>query len=137
MIRQKIYSLFNLKLDVLEQTFQKAQYPEIKVVDDLSSMLNLSTERISIWFQNRRARFKKARKLHAQETGLSETTKAYKTYPPAVPSYELPRQTAYLPASSYYTTSPDSTHLFQSNPPATTTYSSSFYPPAHLIDQSK
>jgi len=32
-------------------------------------MLHLSTERVSIWFQNRRARFKKQRKLEAQTTG--------------------------------------------------------------------
>ena len=50
-------------MDVLESTFQKTHYPEIRMVDDLSSMLSLSTERISIWFQNRRARFKKSRKL--------------------------------------------------------------------------
>lgn len=59
------------QLDVLESTFQKTHYPEIRVVDDLSSMLNLSTERISIWFQNRRARFKKARKLETQENRMS------------------------------------------------------------------
>lgn len=59
------------QLDALESTFQKTHYPEIRVVDDLSSMLNLSTERISIWFQNRRARFKKARKLETQENRLA------------------------------------------------------------------
>ena len=31
------------QLDVLEKTFQKSQYPEIKVVDDLCDMLGLST----------------------------------------------------------------------------------------------
>ena len=64
-------------MDVLEQTFQKSQYPEIKIVDDLSTMLNLSTERISIWFQNRRARFKKARKLNAQENGFLTDKSTY------------------------------------------------------------
>lgn len=59
------------QLDALEATFQKTHYPEIRVVDDLSSMLNLSTERISIWFQNRRARFKKARKLETQENRMA------------------------------------------------------------------
>lgn len=59
-------------MDVLESTFQKTHYPEIRMVDDLSSMLNLSTERISIWFQNRRARFKKTRKLEVcQENDVS------------------------------------------------------------------
>ncbi len=61
----------------MEQTFQKSQYPEIKIVDDLSTMLNLSTERISIWFQNRRARFKKARKLNAQENGFLTDKSTY------------------------------------------------------------
>ena len=55
------------QLDVLESTFQKTHYPEIRMVDDLSSMLSLSTERISIWFQNRRARFKKSRKLETTQ----------------------------------------------------------------------
>ena len=60
---------------MLESTFQKTHYPEIRMVDDLSSMLNLSTERISIWFQNRRARFKKTRKLEVcQENSTSTYT---------------------------------------------------------------
>lgn len=61
------------QLDVLESTFQKTHYPEIRLVDDLSSTLNLSTERISIWFQNRRARFKKSRKLET----CKETSSSY------------------------------------------------------------
>lgn len=59
------------QLDILEQSFQESHYPEIKTVDDLCDLLKLSTERISIWFQNRRARFKKARKLQAQNSGYA------------------------------------------------------------------
>jgi hypothetical protein len=48
------------------------------MVDDLSETLKLSTERISIWFQNRRARFKKARKLEVnQEKQLSNHKLTY------------------------------------------------------------
>jgi hypothetical protein len=51
----------------LEATFQKTHYPDVAVVDRLAQVLNLGTERISIWFQNRRARYKKDRKLLADQ----------------------------------------------------------------------
>ena len=43
-------------------TFERTHYPDVNIIDRLSSLLNLSTERISVWFQNRRARFKKIKK---------------------------------------------------------------------------
>ena len=79
---------------MLESTFQKTHYPEIRMVDDLSSMLNLSTERISIWFQNRRARFKKTRKLEVcQENATS-------TYTPVVTPPIPPNTTSHSSSSS-------------------------------------
>jgi hypothetical protein len=42
--------------------FLKTHYPEVHLVDKLSERLVLSIERISVWFQNRRAKFKKAKK---------------------------------------------------------------------------
>lgn len=92
------------QLDTLEQTFLKAQYPEIKIVDDLSNLLNLSTERISIWFQNRRARFKKARKLHAQENGYSSENVNFNQL-----KYNVYEPTVMQPLnqySTYYSTNP-------------------------------
>lgn len=47
------------QIDLLESAFQKTHYPDVNVVDQLSNKLNISNERISVWFQNRRARFKK------------------------------------------------------------------------------
>lgn len=78
-----------LKLNVLEQTFQKSQYPEIKTVDDLCDLLHLSTERISIWFQNRRARFKKQRKQQAESTGYATapSAKPLESYNSSMPNY--------------------------------------------------
>ena len=46
----------------MEATFQRTHYPDVSVVDRLSDMLHLTTERIAVWFQNRRARFKKLKK---------------------------------------------------------------------------
>lgn len=50
------------QIDCLEAIFLKSHYPEVHVVDKLSDKLNLSIERISVWFQNRRAKFKKTKK---------------------------------------------------------------------------
>ena len=49
-------------IDCLEAIFLKSHYPEVHVVDRLSDKLGLSIERISVWFQNRRAKFKKTKK---------------------------------------------------------------------------
>ena len=51
----------------MEATFQKTHYPDVAVVDRLAQVLNLGTERISIWFQNRRARHKKDRKQQVEQ----------------------------------------------------------------------
>ncbi len=120
------------KLDTLEYTFQKSQYPDIKLVDELSAQLFLSTERISIWFQNRRARLKKARKLQAQQNGnisfknasnfltvepnkhesmirnFSFSTQAYDLYPSCQANYyfnnngSVQNQAYYFPTNSNY-----------------------------------
>ena len=47
--------------DVLEATFEKTHYPDVNVIDRLAMVLYLAAERISIWFQNRRARTSKLR----------------------------------------------------------------------------
>lgn len=56
-------NLFSLKLDLLEASFQRTHYPDVNIVDRLSELLNIKTDKICIWFQNRRARFKKQKKL--------------------------------------------------------------------------
>ena len=52
----------NSQIESLEAVFEKTHYPEVQLVDRLSEKLNLSIERISIWFQNRRAKHKKSKK---------------------------------------------------------------------------
>ena len=51
----------------MEAIFNKSHYPEVHVVDKLSDKLGLSIERISVWFQNRRAKFKKIKKPSSQQ----------------------------------------------------------------------
>jgi hypothetical protein len=59
------------QLDTLEHAFERAHYPDVNQIICLSEMLNIGTERISVWFQNRRARFKKMKK---------ETTPTYSSH---------------------------------------------------------
>jgi len=56
------------QLDILEATFQQHRYPSVDIVDDLVEQLNLPTQKITVWFQNRRARLKKIQqKLDEQQ----------------------------------------------------------------------
>ena len=69
-------------MDTLEATFQKCHYPEVRVVDDLSISLNLSIDKISIWFQNRRARLKKATKSVTATSLTQNSNISYPAYSP-------------------------------------------------------
>jgi len=64
------------QIDSLESIFLKSHYPEVHVVDKLSDKLGLSIERISVWFQNRRAKFKKTKKT---QNGSESTFKIQET----------------------------------------------------------
>ncbi|CAF0911048.1 unnamed protein product [Brachionus calyciflorus] len=55
------------QLDTLESTFANTHYPDVNLIDRLSRLTNLTTERISVWFQNRRARFKRSKKGAKEE----------------------------------------------------------------------
>ena len=51
----------------MEATFLATHYPSVNLIDRLSRTCNLTTERISVWFQNRRARFKRSKKGSKEE----------------------------------------------------------------------
>lgn len=51
-----------MQIDAMEAVFDKSHYPEVHVIDRLSDKLGISIERLSIWFQNRRAKFKKSKR---------------------------------------------------------------------------
>ncbi|KAL3851743.1 hypothetical protein ACJMK2_015456 [Sinanodonta woodiana] len=46
----------------LERVFQQTQYPDSPMLEDLSVKLEIAAERLSIWFQNRRSKFKRQSK---------------------------------------------------------------------------
>ncbi|KAK6176245.1 hypothetical protein SNE40_014563 [Patella caerulea] len=50
------------QLHALETLFLVSQYPDSTTVEELGTSLGVSIERISIWFQNRRSKFKRQSK---------------------------------------------------------------------------
>lgn len=56
------------QLDLLEAAFQRTHYPDVNVIDRLAEVLRITTEKVSVWFQNRRARYKRAKKPKNHES---------------------------------------------------------------------
>ncbi|XP_014673853.1 PREDICTED: homeobox expressed in ES cells 1-A-like [Priapulus caudatus] len=50
------------QVEALEKVFEMTQYPDIAVIEGLSDKMQLPRYKIEVWFQNRRAKFKRQNK---------------------------------------------------------------------------